>query len=134
MSTQTWDEAARLLSANVLVDEVQIMDVGQPVTVGAEVTRALTPSGQPVKAWVQSVTLENAVESRTSQTYSIKVARDTALVAGQAIKVLNSRHDADLVGMVLLVDKITKNSRALIRKGTASNFETIDQQGKEGLA
>jgi hypothetical protein len=132
MSTQTLREGARLL-AGVLVDTVQIFDVGDPVTVGFEVTRPLTPVGTPVPGLVQSTTLENAVESRTEQVWSIKVSRDTPLAAGQAVQVISSVAEPELVGRKLVVDKVSLNGAAMIRKGVASDFETVNQEGKEGL-
>lgn len=133
MSTPTLDEASRLLSLN-FIDRLQIMDVGEPVTTGATVTRALTPVGDPVAGVVQSVTLENAVEGRVTQTYSIKVTRATALKVGQAVKVLVCRQEPDLVGQVILVDIMSRNGLALIRKGQGSIAQVINTEGKEALA
>lgn len=134
MSTQTLGESARMLAAAVLLDSLQVLTVGLPVTVGINVTRALTPSGQPVAGLVQTTTLANAVESRTDSTYSVKVAQGTPLVAGQAVRVLICLMDPSLVGKVLLLDKISQNGLAMIRKGVASDFETVNQEGKEGIA
>lgn len=133
MSTQTWAEAARQLST-VLIDQLQIMNVGEPVTVGHEVTRQLTPVGMPVPGLVQTTTLLNAVESRTTNTYSVKVPQGTALKAGQAVKVLFCRLEPDLAHRVLLIDKISENGQALIRKAVASDFTNVNQQGKVGLS
>lgn len=133
MSTQTLDEAGRQVAAAVLLDMVQIHDVGNPVTVGIHVTRELTPVGKPIPGLVQTTGLENAVESRTSSVYSIKVARGTDLKAGQAVKVLFCRAEPDLAHKVLLVDKVSKNGLAMIRKAVASDFEVVNQEGKAGL-
>lgn len=133
MLTPTLDEAARLLSLN-FIDLLQIMDVGEPVTVGANVTRSLTAVGDPVAGLVQSVSLENAVDGRVSQTYAIKVHRATALRIGQAIKVLVCRQEPDLVGQVLLVDIMSRNGLALVRKGYGSITKVVNQEGKEALA
>lgn len=133
MSTPTLDEASRLLSMN-FIDLIQIMDVGQPVTAGATVTRALTPVGTPINGLVQSVTLENAVDSRVSQTYSIKVGRAVSLRIGQAVKVIACRQEPDLVGQILLVDIMSRNGLALVRKGYGSVVKTVNQEGKEALA
>lgn len=130
MSAHTLAAAARLVEDNILLDQVQIFDVGSPVTVGAHVTRALTPVGQPVAGLVQSVTLENAVGGRVSQSYSIKVAVGTALVPGQAVKLLNSRTEADLVGKVFLIDTVSLNGAAMLRKATSSKAQSLDSQGK----
>lgn len=133
MSTQTLTEAARLL-ATPLVDYLQIMEVGEPITVGIEVTRALTPVGQPVPGLVQTTTLENAVESRTSNVYSVKVAQGTPLKAGQAVKVVSCVMEPDLAGKVLLLDKVSQNGAAVIRKAVASDYTVVNQEGKEGLS
>lgn len=133
MSTQTLDEAGRQL-ATLLIDKLQILNVGEPVTTGINVTLPLTPAGQPVDGLVQSVTLESPVDGRVMQGYSIKVPRGTALQAGQVVRVLNTRSDFDLVGMEILVDTISKNGLAMIRKGTGQKFTNINQQGKAGLS
>lgn len=129
MSTQTLREAGRLL-ATVLIDELQVLNVGPPVTVGVNVTRALTAAGAPIRGLVQSVTLESAVDGRITQSYAIKVARGTALDKGQAVRVISCAQEPDLVGQELLIDTISRNGLALIRKGTASIFANVNQEGK----
>lgn len=133
MSTQTLREAGRQMAAAVLLDSIQIYDVGDLVTTGINVERQLTPVGQPIAGLVQTTTLANAAESRTVSTYSVKVAQGQALTAGQAIKVLNTRTEIDLVGKVLLIDKVSQNGAAMLRKAVASDFIVVNQQGKEGL-
>lgn len=133
MSTQTLDEAARMLST-LLVDSIQILNVGEPVTSGIHVTRPLSPVGQPVNGLVQTTSIENTVEGRMTQTISIKVPRGTALAPGQAVKVLFCRQEPDLAGAVFLVDSISRNGLAMIRKGQASTFKAVNPEGKGGLA
>jgi hypothetical protein len=133
MSTQTLAEGARLL-AGVLIDSIQIYDVGEPVTVGFTVIRPLTPVGDPVAGLVQGTTLQNAIESKTETIWSVKVALATPMRSGQAVKVLSCVQDPTLVGKTLLLDKVTQQGAAMIRKGVASTVETINSQGKEGLA
>lgn len=130
MSTQTLDEAGRLMAQSVLIDSLQIFDVSDPITVGHDVTRALTPVGQPIAGLVQTISLESAVEGRVAQAYSIKVPRGTALEAGQAVRVLSTRSDLDLVGKTILIDTISKNGLAMLRKGTGIDFENVNQEGK----
>lgn len=134
MSTPTLDEASRLLTAAVLRDTVQILDVGDPVTTGIHVTRELTPVREPVAALVQTTTLANAVESRVDSVYSVKVSRGTPIAAGQAVEVLTCVEEPDLVGKKLLLDKVSKNGVAIIRKAVASDFEIVNQEGKEGIS
>lgn len=131
MSTRVLDQAGAALST-VLIDRITILNVGEPVTTGINVTRALTPqgTGQPIPALVQSTTLANAVESRVINTYSVKVAQGTELKAGQAIRVEYCRLEPDLSGRVLLIDKISENGSALIRKAVASTYQNVNQEGK----
>lgn len=89
---------------------------------------------QPVKGLVQSVTLESAVDGRITQTYSIKVPRAVPLAVGQAVKVVSSRQEPALAGQVLLVDTVSKNGLALLRKATASIYKTVQQEGKGVIA
>ncbi|AUX83347.1 hypothetical protein FDJ34_gp09 [Microbacterium phage Eleri] len=133
ISTQTWAEAANTL-ATVLFDSVQIYDVAEPVTTGVAVTRALTPVGEPMPGLVQTTTLANAAESLTINTYSVKVARGTDISAGQAVKVLECQLEPSLVGKVLLLDKVSQNGMALIRKAVASDATVVNQEGKEALS
>lgn len=134
MSTQTLADAGALLASSVLVDSIQVFTVGEPVTVGHEVTRQLTFAGDPIPGLVQTTTLQNAIESRVENTYSIKVARGTALRAGQAVVVVRCVAEPDLVGKTLLVDKVSQNGLALIRKAVASDYDSVNQEGKEGMA
>lgn len=133
MSTQTLRESARQLAQAVLVDSLQICNVGAPDTVKFAVTRELTDVGSPVQGLVQTTTLQNAVESQTSSVYSVKVPQGTVIKAGQAVKVVSCVMEPDLVGKVLLLDKVSKNGLAMIRKCVASDFEAVNQEGKEGL-
>ena len=132
MSPAVLAQGAALLET-VLLDQVQILNVGDPVTVGHEVTREVSNVGEPVRGLVQSVTLENAVESRVSQAYSVKVARATALVPGQAVKVLSCQAEPELVGKIIYIDKVSLNGLAMLRKGTGSDFENVNQEGKGEL-
>ena len=110
------------------------MDVGEPVTEGAQVTRSLTPVGSPVAGLVQTTVLANTAEGRTNSTYSVKVAQGTVIEAGQAVKVVSCLLEPDLVGTVLLLDKVSLNGASLIRRGIASSVTVVNQEGKESLA
>lgn len=134
MSIQTWDDAGVLLGQAVLVDTLQIMDVGDPVTVGTKVVRLLTPVGDPVPGLVQTTSLANAAESQVVNVYSVKVERQTVIQAGQAIKLLTCRQEPDLAGKVLLLDKVSQNGLAVIRKAVASDTTVVNQEGKEGIS
>lgn len=130
MSTQTLAEAARLLQSAVMLDSIQLGTLGDPVTVGHQVTREFTPVGEPVPGVVQSISLESAVDGRVVQAFSIKVPRGTAVEAGDAVRVAACLMEPDLVGKVLLVDTLSKNGLAMLRKGYASSFENVNQEGK----
>lgn len=134
MSTQTLGEAARLLEQSVLIDSVQLLLVGDPVTVGYHVTRETVPVGDPVPALVQTTVLANAVESQVSNVYSVKVPQGTVVDPGMAVEVLTCQHEPSLVGKKLLLDKVSQNGLAMIRKAVASDFHQVDQQGKENLS
>ncbi|AUX82784.1 hypothetical protein PBI_POCKET_10 [Microbacterium phage Pocket] len=133
MSTQTLAESSRLLEL-VLMDSLQLLDVGDPITVGHNVTRSLTPVGDPIPGLVQTTTLQNAVESRVESVYSIKVRQGTQISAGQAIRVVSCVQEPSLVGKVLLLDKISQNGLALLRKGVATDATIVNQEGKEAIS
>ena len=126
-------DAGKLLSL-VLVDKVQLYTVGPPVTTGIQVTRQLTPLGEPVNGLVQTTLLANAVESLTETTWSVKVAAEVPLQGGMAVQVLMCQQDPSLVGEVLLIDRVNQSGMNLIRKGVSASFMAVDQQGKAVMA
>lgn len=126
-------DAGKLLSI-VLVDKVQIYTVGPPVTTGIQVTRQLTPLGEPVNGLVQTTLLANAVESLTETTWSVKVAAEVPLRGGMAVQVLRCQQDRSLVGEYLLIDRVSQSGWNLIRKGVSGSFMAVDQQGKAVMA
>lgn len=132
MSTQTLAESSRLMSL-LLMDEIQVYTVGDPVTVGFEVVKEMTPVGSPIPALVQSISLENTIEGITSSAWSIKVAQGTPLEAGQAIMVLRCTQEPSLVGRTLLLDKVSENGAAMIRKAVAVSTKPVNQEGKGDL-
>lgn len=134
MSIQTSLEAARQLEMAILLDSVQLLDVGEQVTVGTEVTRSLTEVGGPIPGLVQTTVLQNAAEGITQNIYSVKVPRATVIAAGQAVRVVACFMEPSLVGKVLLLDKVSQNGAALIRKAVASDVTVVNQEGKEALA
>mgnify|MGYP003591895592 CR=1 FL=1 len=134
MSTPTLDRAAHLVSVAILIDTLDLYNVGEPVTTGINVSRELTLVQADIPSLVQGTLLANAVESATETTYSVKVSRDTVIKDGQAIKVKSCAADPSLVGKTLYLDKVSQNGAALIRKAVASTSYNVDQQGKEGLS
>ena len=132
MLTPTLADASSLLES-VLIDTLDLYNVGPTKTVGFEVTRELVLVEANISSLVQATNLANAVESATTTYYSVKVPRGTAISAGQAIKVKTCTNDPGLVGKTLYLDKVSQNGLALIRKAVASDSYQVDQQGKEGL-
>ena len=126
-------DAGKLLSL-VLVDKVQLCTVGPPVTAGIQVTRQLTPLGEPVNGLVQTTLLANAVESLTETTWSVKVAAEVPLQGGMAVQVLMCQQDPSLVGEYLLIDRVSQSGMNLIRKGVSGSSIAVDQQGKVVMA
>ena len=126
-------DAGKLLSL-VLVDKVQLYTVGSPVTTGIQVTRQLTPLGEPVNGLVQTTLLANAVESLTETTWSVKVAAEVPLQGGMAVQVLMCQQDPSLAGEYLLIDRVSQSGMNLIRKGVSGSFMAVDQQGKAVMA
>ena len=131
-STQTLADGARLLGT-VLTDTVQLLAVGEPVTVGFEVQRTVTPVGAQIPALVQATTLTNAEESLVSNVYSVKLPAGTVVESGMVAEVVAS-HDAALVGKRLLLDKVNRNGLTMIVKAVASDWDAVDQQGKGNLS
>lgn len=130
ISTASMVDGANLLST-LLVDEVQIYNVAsKPTTNGYVATRALTAVGGPIPALVQTTTLANAVESMVENLYSVKVAVSQPITAGQAVKVTRCTREPSLVGKTLLLDKISQNGLALIRKAVARDFDYVNGEGK----
>ena len=123
-------DAGKLLSL-VLVDKVQLYTVGPPVTTGIQVTRQLTPLGEPVNGRVQTTLL---AKSLTETTWSVKVAAEVPLQGGMAVQVLMCQQDPSLVGEVLLIDRVNQSGMNIIRKGISASFMTVDQQGKAVMA
>lgn len=128
--TRTLAEAAGLMEKVLLIDVVDLYTVGEPVTEGYDVYRKATLVSADVASLVQTTVLANAIESQVSNTYSIKVAAGTDIEAGMVVKVTSCRAEPSLVGKHLLVDKVSENGLAMIRKAVATDFHSVDQQGK----
>ena len=82
MSTPTLASASTLMEKAILIDSVNLYDVGATTTVGYEVTRTLTLVQPDMPALVQTTVLANAVESQVINTYSVKLKRGSSVVAG----------------------------------------------------
>lgn len=130
IGTQTLTDASKLMEDTLLFDLVDIYQVGEPVTEGYQVVRPATLFMPDVASLVQSTVLANAVESQVSNAYSVKVPLSTDLLPGMVVLVKQCSREPSLVGKHLLIDKVSENGMALIRKAVASDFNTVDQQGK----
>lgn len=132
ISTQTLDEAARHL-ATTLLDTVSLYTVGLPVTTGSAVTLPLTLAAANLRGLVQSTVLQNATENISVSVFSIKLPRATPFTVGMVVEVISCLAEPSLVGKKLRVDKVSLNGLAMLRKGTASEFDVVNPQGKEVL-
>ena len=128
--TRTLAEGADLLKTNVLIDKIDVYDVGPKQTAGIHVTRPLEVYDLGVPALVQTTSLANAAESQTVNLYSVKVASTKRLFAGQVVKVIRCERDPSLVGKHLLLDKVSQNGAAVIVKAVASDYTNVNQEGK----
>ena len=133
MSTLLSNQAADLMSVAILTDSIDIYTAAEAKTTGFSVERALTPYAVGYPALVQTTVLENAIESAVTNTYSIKVGQGYALEPGMVIDVKTCVLEPDLVGKKLLVDKVSQNGAAIIRKAVAQDFTLVSQQGKTSL-
>lgn len=113
-----------------LIDDIDILDVGEVRTVGTQVTRDLNPALSHINGLVQTTSLPNATDGRVVLSYSIKVEAKTELKPGQAVRVNFCRAEPDLAGVVLLVDSVSLNGQATLRKGVAVQVLTVNQEGK----
>lgn len=134
LSPQTLDEAARLMEAHILQDTLQLYTTSPaPVTVGFDVVRPVVPQGGPVAGLVQSTALAGALGNLSESDYSIKVARGTHLVAGMVVEVISCREEPSLDGKRLLVDTVSMNGSAMLRKALGRDFGVVNQEGKGEL-
>lgn len=133
ISTQILTDASSMMETSLLVDKVDIFDVGAPITVGFEVETPLDPAFIGFPALVQTTTLNNAVESAVENTYSIKLPSGVAVKAGQVVEIVECDREPSFVGKKLLIDKISQNGLALIRKAVAHDYEVVNQEGKLGF-
>lgn len=132
MSTQSLASASKLLEGSLLVDKINVYQLGEPETSGFEVIRPLIPHYIGYPALVQTTTLNNAAESAVENLYSIKVTQGVAMESGMVIEVSECSQEPSLVGKKLLIDKISQNGLSIIRKAVASDYHIVNQEGKAG--
>lgn len=135
MSTPILDEATEHLRRNILIDELAIFEVGPTITRGFQAMPAtLTALQHNVQCLVQTLEIPLPVEGVVVQQYSIKVPRGTKLDPGMAVLVTRCWREPSLQEKYLLVDSVSENGSALIRKATATKFRQLDSTGKEQIS
>ena len=132
MPTQILTNASEILST-VLIQTLQVYNVGEPTTKGIKVSRELQEDGEPIPGLVQSILATNLGESKQEYSYSIKVPRGVPLRPGQVVEVLTSPMEPELMYKKFLIKKISYNGASLIRKATADSWESLNQEGKGEL-
>ena len=133
IETQILTSASKFMEDSLLFDLIDVYTVGEPVTQGYHTVRPATLHLTDVAALVQTTVLANAVESQVSSTYSIKVPHSVEIQAGMVVRVTRCQREPSLVSKHLLIDKVSQNGMALIRKAVAADFSTVDQQGKVSI-
>ena len=134
MSTPILDEATEYIRRNILIDRLDICEVGVTVTRGFVAVPATTTVIQhDVQCLVQTIDIPQPVEGAAVQQYSIKVPRGTRLEPGMAARVSQCWREPTLVDTYLLVDSVSENGSALLRKATATRFHQVDGTGKDRL-
>lgn len=130
ITTQTLTDASSLIKHTLLVDTVDLYTLGETQTEGYRAHRKATLVEPDVAALVQTTVLANAVESQVDNTYSVKVPLSTEVVPGMVARVVRCQREPSLVGKHLMVDKVSQNGLAMLRKCVAADFHQVDQQGK----
>lgn len=127
--TLTTSKAAAIINRVLLIDKVDVFTLGEAETTGFTTERKRERHLSDVVSLVQTTTLQNAVESITANTYSVKVPAGTDLQAGMLVVVTSCYNEPALVGKQLLVDKVSENGLAMLRKGVAQDYHIVDHQG-----
>lgn len=134
MSTPILDEATEYIRRNILIDRLDICEVGATVTRGFVAVPATTTVIQhDVQCLVQTTDIPQPVEGVAVQQFSVKVPRGTRLEPGMAVRVSQCWREPTLVDAYLLVDSVSENGSALLRKATATRFHQVDGTGKDRL-
>lgn len=135
MSTPILDEATEYIRRNILIDYLDIFEVGPTITRGFQAMPAtLTAVQHDVQCLVQTTEIPQPIEGVAVQRYSIKVPRGTSLKPGQVVQITRCWREPSLQGVYLLIDSVSKNGAALLRKATATRFHQVDGTGKEQIS
>lgn len=130
ITTQTLTDASSLIKQTLLVDTVDLYTLGETQTEGYRAYRKATLVEPDVAALVQTTVLANAAESQVDNVYSVKVPLSTEVTAGMVARVTSCQQEPSLVGKHLMIDKVSQNGLAMLRKCVAADFHQVDQQGK----
>lgn len=130
ITTQTLTDASSLIKQTLLVDTVDLYTLGETQTEGYRAYRKATLVEPDVAALVQTTVLANAAESQVDNVYSVKVPLSTEVAAGMVARVTSCQQEPSLVGKHLMIDKVSQNGLAMLRKCVAADFHNVDQQGK----
>ena len=139
MSTPILDEATEYIRRNILIDRLDICEVGATVTRGFVAVPATTTVIQhDVQCLVQTIDIPQPgafgdLDGVAVQQYSIKVPKGTRLEPGMAARVSQCWREPTLVDTYLLVDSVSENGSALLRKATATRFHQVNGTGKDRL-
>ena len=94
----------------------------------------LTAVQHDVQCLVQTTEIPQPTEGVAVQQYSIKVPRGTSLKPGQVVRITRCWREPSLQEVYLLVDSVSENGAALLRKATATRFHQVDGTGKEQIS
>jgi len=135
MSTPILDEATEYIRRNILIDYLDIFEAGPTITRGFQAMPAtLTAVQHDVQCLVQTIEIPQPIEGVAVQQYSIKVPRGTSLKPGQVVRITRCWREPSLQGVNLLIDSVSENGAALLRKATATRFHQVDGTGKEQIS
>lgn len=135
MSTPILDEATEYIRRNILIDYLDIFEAGPTITRGFQAMPAtLTAVQHDAQCLVQTIEIPQPIEGVAVQQYSIKVPRGTSLKPGQVVRITRCWREPSLQGVYLLIDSVSENGAALLRKATATRFHQVDGTGKEQIS
>lgn len=130
MLTQILGEASSLMSSELLVDSLTISSPGINTVVNFEDIRSIEPRVHDVPCLVQTTSVIDSDSGTTSRYFSVKVGKDEDLNPGDYVTITRCDRDQSLVGRSLLIDNVSYNGIALIKKGISKEFENVNSEGK----
>lgn len=132
--TQTIASASSIMEDVLLVDLIDIETMQTSYDDEGFPTSEFTTVAAGVSALVQGITDSGTPqEGLMTKQWSIKVSKRTSVNPGVIIKVVESKSQPDMAGFRILVDEVSHQGMALIRKCIGQGFHAVDPQGKDGL-